>query len=381
MTPATDRIMNKHRFSALLLLAIVATVTEAMPIHIGNVYPSGADAPLRLDVAVGRQIVARDLDYRQFVTVEGWPGANVVTFYRAGTTTPFAVGYITPGLFTPVSALERGYSVLVTRSESDETPLVVVASDNNPQSASTSATPPGFVTFAAPGVVTTSPTATVSSSCELQNLTGGDSRWSRTSASVDASVGRSYMLVSQVPASGGCTFTIELTGRRPFVLGGIPAPQGRTLRVVLIGDDVNRPLEALALYAGEVQELTGSADPLASIRGDSVWIAPDRPGLAYVGDDPVRAPRGAGFLLSSDEAGKPRWLLLQLGPIDDDGTRDISIYGATRPYREDTEATELGIGTLRTEHCNRIEIEFTSETVTTRRTYDRSAARTDCPPL
>lgn len=375
----TMLVRRALRLSSILLLLAAATAAQAMPIHIGNVYPSPTESPQSFDVAIGRSIVIRGLDYREFVTIDGWPGANEVSFYRAGTTTLVASGYVVPPLMTPVSALERGYTVLITRSTEGEAPFVVVANENNAQLTTTSQIPPGFVTFASPAVDPNSPTATVATSCEFPQLTGAP-RWSSSTRSLDASLGRSHLVIAQVPDAGGCTISVELGGRRPFVIGNLPPAQGRTLRVILIGDDRDRPLEALALYAGVPQTSTGTADPLARARGDSVWIATDRPGLAYAGDDPVRTSRGAGYLLSSDETGKPRWLLVVFDSSADELSRNVTVYGAFRPADADAQPSEIGTGSLRPTSCNGFEIIYRINDVATQRTYERSAPRSACQP-
>lgn len=368
-----------RRLASTLVLLASATSAQAMPIHIGNVYPSPTDEPLSFDVAVGRNIVIRDLDYREFATVDGWPGANEVSFFRAGTTTLVASGYIVPPLFTPAAALERGYSVLITRTAGDEAPLVIVANENNPQQTSSSHVPPGFVTFASPAVDPESPTAMVSSSCEFARLNGAPA-WSTSNPRLDATPGRTHLIISQVPQSPGCSIAVGLNGRRPFILGNLPPAEGRTLRVILIGDGENRQLEALALYAGVPQLSTGTTDPMQQARGDSVWIASDRPGLAYAGDDPVRTSRGAGYLLSADETGKPRWLLVVFESTGTVGSRSITVYGATRRTNEDAQASEIGTGSMRATSCNAFEIVYRVGDVATQRTYERSMARSDCTP-
>jgi hypothetical protein len=351
-----------------------------MPIHIGNVFPSDATDAVRFDVAIGPDIVARDLGYRDVVTVDGWPGPNALTIYRAGTSTAVASGFIAPPPFAPISALERGYTVMITADPGSAAPRLVVAEDAPIGGAAQAApvTGPAYVSFAAPLAGLPSLQAMVSTDC-TEVTADGESR-SRSRASYDARVGRSHGVIASLDAYARCDVVVEFPGRQPLVASDIEPAPGSTVRIVVIGDGLRRPLETLVLQAGAPQPTRRGPDPLASIHADSLWMEPGRQGTAYVGGDPRGSGTEVGFLLLADAIGQARWLLLVMAAPSDEGVREVTVFNATRPDGDAAATSSVGSGTARSTGCDRYELELRIGETSTRYAFERSVPRGDCAP-
>ncbi len=375
----TAASLHRHiKLQLMLALLLVATTAGAMPIHIANVFPAREAEPMRIDVAIGRNIVARNLDYRDVVTVDGWPGPNMLTVYRAGTNAAVASGFIVPPPSAPVAALERGYVALITADPGNDVPRIVVA-DEAPVSGAAQAGPlsgPVYVTFAAPLANLLSSQATISTEC-IEITANGESR-RRTRVTVDARVGRSHGVIANLDPFARCGVVIEFRGRQPLVVSDIEPAPGRTVRIVVVGDGARRPLETLVLDGGNPQPPRRGPDPLASIRADTLWVDADRPSIAYIGGDPVRTGTEVGFLLLADGAGQARWLLLVMADPSAEGEREVTVFNATRPVGELAATSVVGRGTSRMSGCNRYELELVIDETSARYIFERSVPRPDC---
>jgi hypothetical protein len=367
------------RACAWLVVLSAASAANAMPIHIGNVVPASEDDDARYDIAIGREIVARDLAYRDVVSVDGWPGPNAITVYRAGSSTAVASGFIAPPPSAPISALERGYTVLIARDADGLAPRLVVA-EEAPVSAwggAPSDAGAAWISFAAPAVGAGASTAVVSTDCTA-TAADGSPRRTTSRSSLDARVGRNHRVIDELDPAARCSFVIEIPGQVPLVAAGLPPAQGRTLRVVVIGDGIAHPLSTLVLYAGVPQQHASGPDPLASVSADSLWEVPGSPGIGYVGGDPAADAIAVGFLLFADEAGRPRWLLLVMGPADDDGTRAVTVNNAARPDGEAAYTAAVGTGSARIIDCNRYELQIVVGEATITHAFERSVPTPQC---
>jgi hypothetical protein len=374
MSPAVRTSLLGVLYGAALLLASLRSAL-AMPLHVGNVIPSPAGAEeLRIDVAIGPALLLRDLGYKDFATVDVFPGPTELVVFRAGGNARIGRGFVVPPTGASGPELERGYTAFIVRDAANGAITVLGHDESFGLALALAQAPPiggqepalllqsALAPYRGLGATATQlrqvcTEATIAGASpalsalaqpggELRELAVGFGKEAVLSASLRPAASESF-----------CHFEVHSAAFGSIVLAQVPLGARLTTRVALIGDGALRPVELIALRGGKRVGSAPGLDPLSAMSSTALWRDDAHPELRFELDEPAADGSLTGFLLRF-EGTQPRWLMLSVSGRGAGAAQPVIVYEVQRPPVAGVEARRVGAGSLSFENCDRARLEL-----------------------